>query len=127
MAFPPTAIDTTAANRPGQSRRRSHSRDMAGSPLRDGGACPALRGCMRLTLSRSSHACPATTADGGFDSLAPCDWRLLGASLGVVPVVFADALQLLTSPVWLDVDPTGKLKIDTPLPRQATSLLHLKW
>jgi len=35
-------------------------------------------------------------------------------------------LQLLTSPEWLDVN-NGKVVIDTNLPRQATSLLHLKW
>ena len=35
-------------------------------------------------------------------------------------------LQLLNSPKWLDVS-DGKVTIDTALPRQATSLMHLKW
>jgi xylan 1,4-beta-xylosidase len=35
-------------------------------------------------------------------------------------------LELLTSPLWLDVD-NGKVTIPTSLPRQATSLLRLKW
>ena len=38
----------------------------------------------------------------------------------------AGQLQLLTSPRWLDVD-NGKVTIPTSLPRQATSLMHLKW
>jgi xylan 1,4-beta-xylosidase len=32
----------------------------------------------------------------------------------------------LTSPEWLDVS-SGKVTITTELPRQATSLVHLKW
>jgi xylan 1,4-beta-xylosidase len=35
-------------------------------------------------------------------------------------------LELFTSPLWLDVD-NGKVTIPTSLPRQATSLLRLKW
>jgi len=35
-------------------------------------------------------------------------------------------LELLTSPEWLDVT-DGKVTIATSLPRQATSLMHLKW
>ena len=38
----------------------------------------------------------------------------------------AGQLQLLTSPVWLDVD-NGKVTLETSLPRQAVSLLRLKW
>jgi xylan 1,4-beta-xylosidase len=38
----------------------------------------------------------------------------------------AGQLQLLTSPEWLDVK-DGKVTIETNLPRQATSLMHLKW
>lgn len=35
-------------------------------------------------------------------------------------------LELLESPVWLEVH-DGKISVSTDLPRQATSLLHLKW
>ena len=35
-------------------------------------------------------------------------------------------LQLLTSPMWLDVR-NGEVQLTTELPRQAISLLHLKW
>jgi xylan 1,4-beta-xylosidase len=35
-------------------------------------------------------------------------------------------LELFTSPLWLDVD-NGKVTIPTSFPRQATSLLRLKW
>lgn len=38
----------------------------------------------------------------------------------------AGQLELLTSPVWLDVA-EGKLTIETTLPRQAVSLLRLEW
>lgn len=38
----------------------------------------------------------------------------------------AGQLELLSSPEWLDVN-DGKVKIATMLPRQATSLMHLKW
>jgi xylan 1,4-beta-xylosidase len=38
----------------------------------------------------------------------------------------AGQLQLLTSPEWLDVK-DGTVTIDTPLPRQAVSLLRLAW
>ena len=38
----------------------------------------------------------------------------------------AGQLQLLTSPDWLDVD-DGKVTIAASLPRQAVSLLLLKW
>lgn len=38
----------------------------------------------------------------------------------------AGQLELLTSPEWLDVS-SGKVTITTELPRQAISLVHLKW
>jgi xylan 1,4-beta-xylosidase len=38
----------------------------------------------------------------------------------------AGQLQLLTSPVWLDVK-DGEVKIPTELPRESISLLHLTW
>jgi xylan 1,4-beta-xylosidase len=38
----------------------------------------------------------------------------------------AGQLELLTSPEWLDVS-DGKVTIATSLPRQATSLMLLKW
>ena len=38
----------------------------------------------------------------------------------------AGQLELLTSPIWLDVA-AGKLTIETTLPRQAVSLLRLEW
>jgi xylan 1,4-beta-xylosidase len=38
----------------------------------------------------------------------------------------AGQLQLLSSPEWLDVS-DGKITVTTALPRQATSLIHLKW
>jgi len=38
----------------------------------------------------------------------------------------AGQLQLLSSPEWLDVR-EGKVTVDTSLPRQATSLMDLKW
>jgi xylan 1,4-beta-xylosidase len=38
----------------------------------------------------------------------------------------AGQLQLLTSPEWLDVT-AGSVTVETELPREATSLLHLTW
>ena len=38
----------------------------------------------------------------------------------------AGQLELLSSPKWVDVS-DGKVTIDTTLPRQATSLMRLKW
>jgi len=35
-------------------------------------------------------------------------------------------LELLSSPEWLDVS-DGKVTIGTELPRQATSLMRIKW
>jgi xylan 1,4-beta-xylosidase len=58
-------------------------------------------------------------------------WRAMGSPQSPTPEQYsqlkaAGQLQLLTSPVWLDVN-GGKVTIDTDLPRQATSLMHLKW
>ena len=38
----------------------------------------------------------------------------------------AGQLELLSSPCWMDVS-DGRVMISTNLPRQATSLMHLKW
>ena len=38
----------------------------------------------------------------------------------------AGQLQLLSSPDWLDVT-NGQVRIATEMPRQGTSLMHLKW
>jgi xylan 1,4-beta-xylosidase len=38
----------------------------------------------------------------------------------------AGQLELLSSPVWMDVS-NGQVKVTTDLPRQGISLLHLKW
>ena len=38
----------------------------------------------------------------------------------------AGQLQLLSSPAWLDVD-NGTVTVETTLPRQAVSLLRIKW
>jgi len=38
----------------------------------------------------------------------------------------AGQLQLLTSPEWLDVK-NGQVTVATEMPRQGTSLIHLKW
>jgi xylan 1,4-beta-xylosidase len=38
----------------------------------------------------------------------------------------AGQLQLLTSPEWMDVK-NGQVSIETEMPRQGTSLMHLKW
>jgi len=38
----------------------------------------------------------------------------------------AGQLQLLTSPVWLDVQ-NDEVKVVTEMPRDGISLLHLKW
>ncbi len=58
-------------------------------------------------------------------------WKGMGSPQTPTPEQYArlkDAgqLELLSSPEWLDVS-GGKVKIDTALPRQATSLMHLKW
>jgi xylan 1,4-beta-xylosidase len=58
-------------------------------------------------------------------------WKGMGSPQTPTPQQYArlkDAgqLELLSSPEWLDVS-GGKVTIDTALPRQATSLMHLKW
>ena len=58
-------------------------------------------------------------------------WKSMGSPQSPTPEQYAQLkaagqLQLLSSPVWLDVD-NGKLTIETSLPRQAVSLLRLKW
>jgi Glycosyl hydrolases family 39. len=58
-------------------------------------------------------------------------WKAMGSPQSPTPEQYAQLqaaghLELLTSPQWLDVS-NGKVVIDTNLPRQATSLLHLKW
>ena len=58
-------------------------------------------------------------------------WQEMGSPQSPTPEQYAQLraagqLQLLTSPEWLDVS-NGKVTIATSLPRQATSLIHLKW
>jgi xylan 1,4-beta-xylosidase len=58
-------------------------------------------------------------------------WKAMGSPQDPTPEQYfqlksAGQLQLLTSPEWMDVT-SGKLTITTTLPREATSLLHLKW
>jgi xylan 1,4-beta-xylosidase len=58
-------------------------------------------------------------------------WKKMGFPQSPTPEQYsrlkdAGQLELLTSPEWLDVH-GGKVTIATSLPRQATSLLHLKW
>jgi xylan 1,4-beta-xylosidase len=58
-------------------------------------------------------------------------WKKMGSPQSPTPEQYAQLkeagqLQLLASPEWLDVI-DGKVTIATPLPRQATSLMHLKW
>ena len=58
-------------------------------------------------------------------------WKNMGSPQSPTPEQYAQLkaagqLQLLTSPVWLDVD-NGRVTIETTLPRQAVSLLRLKW
>lgn len=58
-------------------------------------------------------------------------WKQMGSPQSPTPDQYArlqaaGQLELLTSPKWLDVS-NGQVVIDTNLPRQATSLLHLKW
>ena len=58
-------------------------------------------------------------------------WKSMGSPQSPTPEQYAQMkaagqLELLTSPEWLDVS-DGKVVINTDLPRQATSLLHLKW
>ncbi|HVN94037.1 MAG TPA: hypothetical protein VMT38_10085 [Terracidiphilus sp.] len=58
-------------------------------------------------------------------------WKEMGSPQAPTPEQYAQLkaagqLQLLVSPTWLDVD-DGKVTIETNLPRQAVSLLRLKW
>jgi xylan 1,4-beta-xylosidase len=58
-------------------------------------------------------------------------WKAMGSPQSPTPEQYAQLkaagqLQLLTSPVWLDVA-DGKVTIDTALPRQAVSLLRMQW
>jgi xylan 1,4-beta-xylosidase len=58
-------------------------------------------------------------------------WKAMGSPQSPTPEQYArlkeaGQLELLTSPEWLDVS-NGKVTIATSLPRQATSLMHLKW
>jgi xylan 1,4-beta-xylosidase len=58
-------------------------------------------------------------------------WKDMGSPQSPTPDQYAQLkatgqLQLLTSPTWLDVD-EGKVTIAASLPRQAVSLLLLKW
>ena len=58
-------------------------------------------------------------------------WKNMGSPQAPTPEQYAELkaagqLQLLTSPTWLDVA-DGTVTIETTLPRQAISLLRLKW
>ena len=58
-------------------------------------------------------------------------WKKMGSPQAPTPTQYvelkaAGQLQLLTSPTWLDVV-NGTVTIETTLPRQAVSLLRLKW
>jgi xylan 1,4-beta-xylosidase len=58
-------------------------------------------------------------------------WKAMGSPQSPTPEQYehlkeAGQLELLHSPDWIDVE-RGKVTIETKLPRQATSLLHLTW
>jgi xylan 1,4-beta-xylosidase len=58
-------------------------------------------------------------------------WKNMGSTESPTPDQYAQLkqagqLELLTSLAWLDVD-HGTVIIETSLPRQAVSLLHIKW
>ena len=58
-------------------------------------------------------------------------WKNMGSPQSPTPEQYvqlkaAGQLQLLTSPLWIDVD-NGRVTVETSLPRQAVSLLRLKW
>jgi xylan 1,4-beta-xylosidase len=58
-------------------------------------------------------------------------WKAMGSPQSPTPEQYerlkeAGQLELLQSPEWIDVE-QGKVTIETKLPRQATSLLHLTW
>jgi xylan 1,4-beta-xylosidase len=58
-------------------------------------------------------------------------WKAMGSPQTPTDAQYAQLkeagqLELLRSPTWLDVS-DGKVTVVTALPRQATSLMHLKW
>jgi xylan 1,4-beta-xylosidase len=58
-------------------------------------------------------------------------WQQMGSPQQPTPQQYAELqaagqLQLLTSPVWLDVK-DGHVTVSTDLPRESISLLHLTW
>jgi xylan 1,4-beta-xylosidase len=58
-------------------------------------------------------------------------WKVMGSPQKPTTQQYADLqaagqLELLTAPVWLEVA-NGQVRITTDMPRQATSLLRLKW
>jgi xylan 1,4-beta-xylosidase len=58
-------------------------------------------------------------------------WKAMGSPQTPTPEQYArlkeaGQLELLSSPQWLDVS-DGKVAIGTYLPRQATSMMRLKW
>jgi xylan 1,4-beta-xylosidase len=58
-------------------------------------------------------------------------WKNMGSPQSPTPEQYAQLkaagqLQLLSSPEWLDVN-HGAVTIETTLPRQAVSLLHIRW
>jgi xylan 1,4-beta-xylosidase len=58
-------------------------------------------------------------------------WKKLGSPQSPTAEQYAQLkeagqLHLLSSPEWLDVS-DGKVTVATSLPRQATSLMRLKW
>lgn len=58
-------------------------------------------------------------------------WKIMGSPQSPTPEQYAQLMQAsqlepLTSPAWLDVA-HGTVTIETSLPRQAVSLLHIKW
>ena len=58
-------------------------------------------------------------------------WKAMGSPQSPTPEQYASLkaagqLELLQAPQWLDVK-DGSVTVKTSLPRQATSLLHLKW
>jgi xylan 1,4-beta-xylosidase len=58
-------------------------------------------------------------------------WQHMGSPQHPTSQQYADLqaagqLQLLTSPIWLDVQ-NGQVQVSTEMPREGISLLHLKW
>jgi xylan 1,4-beta-xylosidase len=58
-------------------------------------------------------------------------WKSMGSPQHPTAKQYAELqaaghLELLSSPEWLDVV-NGQVKVSTDMPRQGTSLLHLKW